>query len=181
MPHGHEVEAYEDYDHEGDGHAKLSTRLERIDDRKGEPHGADRHGGKRVTMQRLAEQQSGEDGRDERRGAEHDDDVGHRCQPERQDEGDEASGEQEGAQQERASGVADGEPPAAALPKHQRHDGHEQQQGSPEGDVPRRQVDALHDHAGRAVGDGGAKGTDNADSGGAELKSGRCHRDARRE
>ena len=59
-----------------------------------------------MALQRLAEEEARQQGGRERRGAEHQQHVGDRRQAERQDEGDEAAGQQQRAQQKGGARIA---------------------------------------------------------------------------
>jgi hypothetical protein len=87
-------------------------------------------------------------------------------QAERQDERDEAPGQQRCAQQQRGAGIANVDQYAAPLPENEwQHRGNEERR-APKGDIPGRQADAAHDYTRRAENDGGANRIDDAQHGG---------------
>ncbi len=128
-----------------------------------------------MAVQRFTEEQAGEQRGDERRGAEHQQDVGDRRQPERQDEGDEAARQQERAQQKRRPGIADVDQQAATLPEEQWQHGGNQQGRTPKRYIPGRQLDAAHDDARRAEDRCSAHGIEDAQRGGTRRTRQRCH------
>ena len=119
-----------------------------------------------MAVQRFAEEKAREQGGDERRGAEHQQHIGDRGEAQRQDEGDEAAGQQQRTQQKGEARIANVDPHPAALPEKQwQHRGNEQGR-APKRHIPGRQVDAAHNDTCRAENGRRADGVGGAQQGG---------------